>query len=68
MDFELWRQFSDFARFLCAFALNDIVNFHKGAAGESVPILGIDEGYTVLNKLTSTSTSAAQTSLTMERM
>ena len=22
MDFELWPQFSDFARFLCAFALN----------------------------------------------
>ena len=68
MDFELWRQFSDFARFSCAFALNHIVNFHKGAAGESVPILGIDEGYTFLNKLTSTSTSAAQTSLTIERM
>ena len=47
---------------------NHIVNFHKGAAGESVPILCIYEGYTFLNKLTSTLKSAAQTSLTMERM
>ena len=47
---------------------NHIVSFHKGVAGESVPILCINEGYTFLNKLTSTSKSAAQTSLTMERM
>ena len=47
---------------------NHFVNFHKGATGESVPILCIDEGYTFLSKLISTSKSASQTSLTMERM
>ena len=47
---------------------NHSVNFHKGAAGESAPILCIDEGYTFLNKLTSTLKSVAETSLTMELM
>ena len=47
---------------------NHFVNYRKGAAGGSVPILCIDEGYTFLNKLISTSKSASQTSLTLERM
>ena len=47
---------------------NHIVNFHKGVGGESVPILCIDEGYTFLNKLTSTSKSAPETLLTMEHI
>jgi len=44
------------------------VNFQKGAAGECVPILCIDEGYTFLSKLISMSKSASHTSLTMEPM
>ena len=47
---------------------NHFVNFQKGAAGECVPVLCIDEGYTFLSKLISTSKSASHTCLTMERM
>ena len=47
---------------------NHFVNFQKGAAGECVTVLCIDEGYTFLSKLISTSKSASHTCLTMERM
>ena len=47
---------------------NHFVNFQKSAAGECVPVLCIDEGYTFLSKLISTSKSASHTCLTMERM
>ena len=47
---------------------NHYVNFQKGADGESVPVLCIDEGYTFLSKLISTAKSTSHTSLTMERM
>ena len=47
---------------------NHFVNFQKGAARECVPVLCIDEGYTFLSKLISTSKSASHTCLTMERM
>lgn len=46
---------------------NHFVNFQKSAAGECVPVLYIDEGYTFLSKLISTSKSALHTCLTMER-
>ena len=46
---------------------NHFVNFQKSAAGECVPVLCIDEGYTFLSKLISTSKSASHTCLTMER-
>ena len=46
---------------------NHFVNF-QGATGECVPVLCIDEGYTFLSKLISTSKSASHTCLTMERM
>ena len=46
---------------------NHFVNFQKSAARECVPILCIDEGYTFLSKLISTSKSASHTRLTMER-
>ena len=38
---------------------NHFVNFQKSAAGECVPVLCIDEGYTFLSKLISTSKSAS---------
>lgn len=47
---------------------NHFVNFQKGADGECVPVLCIDEGYTFLSKLIATSKSTSHTCLTMERM
>lgn len=47
---------------------NHFVNFQKGAAGECVPVLCIDESYTFLSKLISTSKSASHPCLTTERM
>ena len=48
--------------------LVDETSFQKGATGECVPILRIDEGYTFLSKLISMSKSASHTCLTMEPM
>ena len=47
---------------------NHFVNFQKSAAGECVPVLCIDEGYTFLSKLISMLKSASHTFLTMERI
>ena len=46
---------------------NHFVNCQAGTDRAHVPLLCIDEGYTFLQKLISTSKSASQTSLTMER-
>ena len=35
MDFELWPQFSDFAQFLCAFALKMIMKSIISSVGEA---------------------------------
>ena len=34
MHFELWPQFSDFARFLCAFALKSLLSMRKPLLGD----------------------------------
>lgn len=47
---------------------NHFVNCQKGGNQVHVPILCIDESYSFLHKLTSTSKSISHTSLTMERM
>ena len=45
---------------------NHFVNFQKGVAGECVPVLCINEGYSFLSKLISTLKSASHTCLTMK--
>ena len=47
---------------------NHFVNCQKGADRGHVPLLCIDEGYTFLHKLTSSSKSVSHTFLTMERL
>lgn len=47
---------------------NHFVNFQTGANRAHVPLLCIDEGYTFMQKVISTSKSVSQTSLTMERI
>ena len=47
---------------------NHFVNCQTGTDRAHVPLLCIDEGYTFLQKLISTSKSASQTSITMERI
>lgn len=47
---------------------NHFVNCQKGGHQAHVPVLCIDEGYSFMHKLMSTSKSVSHTSLTMERM
>ena len=47
---------------------NLFVNYQKGGNKAHVPVLHIDEGYTFLHKLISTSKAVPHTSLTMERL